>query len=285
MKTLADVMELVIARLEAPSPHTTRSYRDGIRRFSAMTGLRTVTDLQKTTPKHLQACLDRIRDAKSYRPATVRHAFMLGRVVARYLVREGLLEASPFRELERIRVGRNVPEWNVLGPGELERVLAAVPKRSVTRVIFTWLAGMGLRAGELLGLRLANLSKERGRWVIAFTGKGGKKVRMAVKPEARAALEAWWEESGYTPTLPTHPLLADENGNALAYIWLYRTVCRTTKRVLGHRVTPHGLRATYVTRLVKEKGLYAAQKMARHASDTTTRRYIRGDEVLDEEEL
>lgn len=286
---LTYVVERIIERLEKPSEHTVRAYRASAVRFTKMTGIRTVKDFAAATPKHLQDCLDTERASKRYRPATVRHAFTLGKQMARWLVREGHMEVTPFRDLERIRVGRNVPEWNVLGEGELERVLAALPKRSILRVVITWLVGMGLRAHELSKLTLGDLTREKSRWVIHFTGKGAKRVKMAVTPEARAALEAWWEEvranKGLVPTLPEHALVGDLDGAPVDPSWMYKRISSHTQKVVGHKVTPHGLRATFVTRIAREKGLYAAQQLARHAHDSTTRRYIRGDVVLSEEDF
>lgn len=286
---LADVLEEVLEGREELSERTRRAYRFAITRFEALTGIGSVQQLAKATPRSLQAALDRARRDAKYKPASVRLSFMVARKVARYLVREERLDESPFRDLEPVRVGNNVPEWNVLSPEELDKVLGNLPKRSLQRVVFTWLGGLGLRVNELLSLRYGDLKQEKQRWVIRFVGKGGRTFSMAVPAEARAALEAWWSEvrtlKGLVPTLAEHALLGDLDGEPLSYRWTYDMVRGVTEAAVGHAVTPHGLRASYITRVAREKGLAAAQKMARHRSPQMTQRYIRGEEVLDEESL
>lgn len=289
MSKLSVVLEDVLAAREGLSPKTARAYRYAVKRFEAITGISTVKGLSFATPKTLQASLDKVRLAKTYKPASVKLAFMVAKKLARYLVREERLKASPFRDLEPVRIGNNVPEWNVLAPDELEKVLSRLPVGSIDRVVFTWLGGLGLRVNELLELRFGDLRQEKTRWVIRFIGKGGRTFSMAVPPEARAAMEAWWrvvrESQGLVPTLPEHALLGDLDGEPLQYRWVYEMVRRVSKLHAGHPITPHGLRASFITRLAREKGMAAAQKMARHTTMRMTQRYVRGEEVLDEEEV
>jgi integrase len=293
VERLSDVLEEMFERLPAPpqgrSSKTEKAYRDAVLRFARITGCSTVAELEKLTPRELQAKVDETLRSKTYAPATVALTLMVAKKLARYLVREERLPASPFRELEPVRVGNNVPEWNVLSPEEAEKVLESLPKRSLSRVVFTWLLRMGLRVDELLGLKYGDLTVEPSRWVIRFRGKGRHTYRMAVHHEARAALEAWWEEvkaeKGKVPSEPDDALIADLDGRPVPYPWVFHTVTSTTKRVVGHRVTPHGLRASFITRVAREKGLEAARKLARHTNVKMTWRYVRGDVVLDEEEL
>lgn len=286
---LVDVLEEVLARNEDLSAKTVRAYRYAVRRFAALTGISTVSALAKATPRTLQAALDRARRDGTYKPSSVRLAFTVAKKLARHLVREEQLATSPFHDLEPIRVGDNVPRWNVLLPDELEKVLAALPAGSIDRVVFTWLGGLGLRVNELLELRFGDLSQEKTRWVVRFVGKGKRSFAMAVPPEARAALEAWWRVvdsfKGRVPSRPDDALLADLDGEPLQYRWVYEMVKRVSKLHAGHSITPHGLRASYITRLARQKGLVAAQKMARHTTLRMTQRYVRGEEVLDENAL
>ncbi len=77
----------------------------------------------------------------------------------------------------------------------------------------------GLRAGELVGLRLKQVSCEHGAWWIDVVGKGSKHGRVAVPPMALGALKGYLdlrslplEPRRWTAHMPLVATLKEEAG-------------------------------------------------------------------------
>ncbi len=158
----------------------------------------------------------------------------------------------------------------------------------------------GLRAGELVGLRLGQLQVDgHGEHWLDLVGKGGKAGRVAVPSLARAALDAYLTQRGLPTTRsrwdPSTPLLANlQEDSAPITSARLRTMLRRFFETAAaaiekdsptaadklRRATPHWLRHTHATHaLDRGAELTSVRDNLRHASISTTSTYLHGDEA------
>ena len=133
----------------------------------------------------------------------------------------------------------------------------------------------GVRVGELVGLDLDDL--DRDRLVLRVLGKGRKERAVPYGQPAAVALEAWLARG--------RPHLRDETSEAALFLGARgRRIDQRAVRTLVHRrlaevpgapdMGPHGLRHSAATHLLEGGAdLRSVQEMLGHASLATTQRY------------
>lgn len=179
------------------------------------------------------------------------------------------LGLGPARRVTRQRLPRAAPR--ALDVDQLRRLLRAVEARGDrrARAVIALMAFAGLRVSEVANLDYEDiaLSARTGRVTIR-SGKGGQARQVPLPAEARAALNDW---------LATHPrigpLFPGPDGRALSVRSHHRSVT-TAASAAGITCSPHALRHTYVTRLVRQGiDLPLVADLAGHRRLETTRRY------------
>lgn len=272
-------VEDVLAQLTAGLTDSVKAeYRNAWRRVWPRET--TVAEYARVTADQLEVAAGKVLE--QYKPSTVQHTFMVLRRAWGALRRAQLVEGNPFAGMERIR-GAKVPLWNVAEPGEVEKLEKAYPPGSLERAVLLMLGLHGLRAAELAKLTWGSVTEERGDKVIAWRAKMGRVRRMALQPAALAAVLAWRARCGARDE-PLSPLVPRRGGKRpLTRFGVTYLVRRACERTLGHRVTAHGLRATYISDVIGRKGIEAARQLAGHESIVTTQRYSRWSIIKDDE--
>jgi len=175
---------------------------------------------------------------------------------------------------------------------QLEALLGAVSTRGVTGrrnlALLTLMADSGLRLAEALALTTRDLVREGKVITQAHVrcGKGGKRADVTVTARAAARLDRWLvdrqaaglgvglvfctmsqgQASGYSGGGELVP------GGELSPRYVRDVVARSAARAgIATRVTPHTLRHTFATHLLRQTGnLELVRKAMRHARVTTT---------------
>lgn len=213
---------------------------------------------------------------KKFQPATIR----LTCSVAKRVWKQGQMLGAipdeapyPFRHL-RIRMGgvrANVPEWNVLQKSEVAKLEAALSHYPRDLAIFRALVMQGWRASELCKLTWEDLRQgDSGATYALFIGKGSKEARVVIHPKVLEAAQVWKGKKRTGPFIGR-----DRKGTPLTRQYLNRLVTQWTKKTVGHKVTPHGLRATFISRASEQFGIEKASQLARHSDINLTKRYTR----------
>lgn len=188
---------------------------------------------------------------------------------------------------------------------ELEAFLDAINTRSTTGkrnlALLTLMADTGIRVGEALGLQTGDIVFEHGQ----ITGiklrhtKSGSAANVSVPQRAAVRLAAWLDEredqgigngavfctiskgkcvhpdhgdDGFKPDTTTETQL--QPGKAISPTYVAQVVTRLADRAgIEQRVTPHTLRHTFATHMLRKTGnLQLVSKALRHADVTTTAR-------------
>jgi site-specific recombinase XerD len=157
----------------------------------------------------------------------------------------------------------------ILSPAEVRRLLAAAayPRH---RLMLRLAYGCGLRLGEVLRLRVADLDGGRGMlWVRG--GKGGKDRGVPLPPCLLEELRAYWRVHR-----PPDYLFANRQGRPLHGASLQRALGQALAASgLTKPATVHTLRHCYATHLLEAgTDLPTLQRLLGHNSVQTTMRYL-----------
>lgn len=150
------------------------------------------------------------------------------------------------------------------------------PHRNLT--MLRLMLATGLRAGEVVALRPEHVDLDTCRLIVR-EGKGAKDRTLWFSDEIREAVEEWLERRPESEWLfPTR------DGGQLSTRYLRAMVSRIAEEAEipeADRVSPHTLRHTFATELLREtKNLRLVQKALGHASIQTTQVYTH---IVDEE--
>ncbi|MEV4346709.1 tyrosine-type recombinase/integrase [Actinoplanes sp. NPDC049596] len=262
------------------SEHTRAAYRRDVQAWLAWCAQREADPL-RCTFLDVNAYA-RGLEAQGLAPATV--ARKLSGVSSWYdfLVKVRAIEANPVGGADRPYVERDHSSTVGLSPEEVDALLRAAEQAGARHfAALTFLADLGLRVGELVGLDFADVGWERGHRTVRFIGKGGRPRRRALTPGASAALDAYLAVRGDREG----PLFMTSTGSRLDRHAVFRLV-RRLARVAGiagaDRLSPHSLRHAFAT-TARAEGvpLEDVQDAMGHADPRTTRRYDRDRHNLD----
>jgi integrase/recombinase XerD len=198
------------------------------------------------------------------------------RGLSRFLVRERAIATDPSELFDAPRLGRRLPRGLTLD--EVERLLvtpdAATARGRRDRAMLHVLYAAGLRVSELVGLRVADLDRERG--VVTVLGKGGKRRLVPLTPLAVHLCQEYLAGDRKDRVEPgDNALFLSPRGGPLTRQGFWK-ILRGHAIAAGitHDVSPHRLRHSFATHLL-ERGadLRLVQAMLGHANVATTEVY------------
>ena len=257
------------------SGNTLAAYGADLRRFSAFLMDRGIDARRFTRPDFLDHLTGLREEGLSARSAA-RHVSTL-RSFFRFLVREGVLAASPVSGVKAPRLGRPLPKYLTLS--QVDRLLAApdghTPEGIRDRAMLTIMYASGLRASEVVTLRLENVDANAG--FLYVLGKGGKE---RVVPVADVALSVLGEYIGsarqrFLGKRFSNDLFLSRHGKAITRQTLWNRIRRWALAAgIEQRISPHTLRHSFASHLLAGGAdLRAVQAMLGHADIATTQIY------------
>lgn len=236
--------------------------------------------------QHTQAL--RAKLAERYRPATVNHMLSALRGVLSQAENLGLISADDFRRTTKLKGvrGETLQKGRSLDGDELKLLLTTCQKDNTLKgirdvALVAVLYGAGLRRSEMVKLDLKDFDLKENSLKIR-SGKGGKD-RLTYLGQGPAAVLANWvkargDEAGplFLPVNKAGKLLKRRLSDQ-AVLWILEQ--RGKEAGLAH-FSPHDMRRTFISDLLDAGAdIATVQKLAGHASVTTTARYDRRGEV------
>ena len=195
-----------------------------------------------------------------------------------FLVMEQIIESNPTVNLGAPRIGRALPD--PLSIDEIEQLLALpastdTPEGLRDLTMLDLLYATGMRVSELTALDLEDLDIADGS--VRCLGKGGKERIIPVHIGAIELLKSYIQNARpvlageKTPTA----LFLNRRGNRLTRQGFWLILKGYTEEAgLNGRVTPHTLRHSFATHLLRGGApLRHVQELLGHASITTTQIY------------
>jgi integrase/recombinase XerD len=158
----------------------------------------------------------------------------------------------------------------ILSPEEVAAFLEAVPTVR-DRVALTTAYATGLRASEVVGLRIQDIDKSR-MVIHVVNGKGGKQRYVMLSPKLLGILRAYW-----TIERPRPWLFPGRGGDKPLDPSTLNAACAAAVEATGisKQATLHSLRHAFATHLV-EQGVDVSivQALLGHSHLSTTMRYV-----------
>jgi integrase/recombinase XerD len=235
------------------------------------------------TREHLREFLRTQRARRQLAPASMKVLVVALRHLVAHLRREAILTHDLLPALDLPRLDQHLPD--TLSEAEVDKLLTielpSTPLGLRDRAILEVLYASGLRASEIVGLRLENYLRTDG--LLRVTGKGDRERVVPVGTSAVGAIDAWLARG--------RPLLVKartggevfigEHGRRLTTARLWQIVQEMAK--LGgveKKIWPHLLRHSFATHLLgRGADLRAIQEMLGHASLATTQVYTHVDQA------
>ncbi len=215
------------------------------------------------------------QEADGLSPATVARRLAAIASFYEYAIEAGLPVADGTNPAARVRRPKVSQESPRLGLSRSEaRSLLATAEAGLPRdeALVTLLLVQGFRVSEALGIRLEQITPERGVMRADVTRKGAIATKITLTPRTLKAVERArvGRVDGFVVT-------GADGVSALSQRTAHRIIGRLAKAAgIDHAISPHSLRHTFVT-LALEDGvpLHKVQDSAGHKSPETTIRYNR----------
>jgi integrase/recombinase XerD len=194
----------------------------------------------------------------------------------KFLVRERVVPEDPTMLVERPKLPKKLPR--VLSYEEVERLLGApdtrTPRGLCHAAMLHLMYASGLRVSELVGLRVADLDRQRG--LVAPLGKGGKRRLVPVGEVALDMVDRYLSEVRALTVAPEETaLFVSSRGGHYSREHFWRLVRDYAVGVgIVPLPSPHKLRHSFATHLLRGGAdLRAVQAMLGHADLGTTEIY------------
>ncbi len=240
-------------------------------------------------------------------PATVNLTLAVFRGIAREARNANALSDEEYRRIcevkadkgERLTRGRAVPTGELtalvracardMGPAGVRdaAMLAALYTGGLRRSVLAALYTGGLRRSELAALALDDYTAAPPALRVLH-GKNDKQRVVPIPASAAAALDRWIALRGrahgalFVPIDQAGRIAAVGDGTGMSAHAIYKMLTKRATQAGVPPLTPHDMRRTFVGDLLTAgNDISAVQRMAGHASVTTTQRYDRrGEEVM-----
>lgn len=233
--------------------------------------------------EHIRAYLRAQRTEKRLAPSSMKINVVALRHFFAHLKREGIIEHDLMPALDLPRLDHLLPE--TLSEAEVNQLLSLelpeTPLGLRDRALLEVFYASGLRAGEIVGLRLENFLREEK--LLRVIGKGNRERMVPVGEKAMTAIDGWLSRGRPSLVKPKTggELFLGEHGRRLttARVW---QIVREMARLAGlqKKIWPHLLRHSFATHLLNHGAdLRAIQEMLGHASLATTQIYTHVDQA------
>jgi integrase/recombinase XerD len=252
------------------------SYRRDLAQFAAWLDAR-ATSLPGAQRADVEAFLADQYRSKAKATSIARRLSALRRFFG-LLLQQGTIDADPTLRIRAPKLPRRLPKN--LTEAQVEALLA-VPDVGATlglrdRAMLETLYATGLRVSELVGLKLAQVSRDAG--VVRVLGKGSKERLVPLGDEAVAWLDRYLAEA--------RPALAGAGGSDAMFLttrggpmtrqafWALIKRCAVKAGIPAASLSPHVLRHAFATHLLNHGAdLRVVQLLLGHADITTTTIY------------
>lgn len=217
-------------------------------------------------PRHVRLFLASLSDLSA---ATIRRTLYGVSSFFGYLVTAEIIDQNPAATVDPPKLKRKLPE--VPSKQECQRMMNACETPTEELVIGLLLLA-GLRRCEVLGLDLSDVAADLSS--LRIEGKGGHQRLVPVSSRLRRILENHLAARG---AANSPALLLNAVANRMQPTTFYRLFSRVIARagLSGSGITPHGLRHTFASELVRSGvDIVTVSELLGHSNISTTSVYL-----------
>lgn len=274
------------------SVYTRRNYRQALMEFTGWheTERGTWPDWRSLQRDDFRAFL-RFLGRKQAGRSAIQLRFSALRTFFKFLVRRGVVEATPIKNLALPKPEKRLPKF--LTPAQMlalldaplqelkRRQTAATPDERVDPVpflrdvaILEAIYSCGLRISELVGLQAGDLDWDE--QLVRVRGKGKKERQVPIGEPALKAIRTYWDQLLEPPTGTQPVFLRSAKKRIALQSCAFARQLKQYLAVAGldPAITPHKLRHSYATHLLDAGAdLRSVQELLGHAHLVTTQIY------------
>lgn len=252
------------------SEHTIKSYENDIVQFLNFIMGIGLKDIRDVKVNHIRSFLSHLLN-NGYSNTSLARKVSSIKAYMKFLIRIGRIAQNPAISIKSPKRKRKAPSF--LTEREMEELFNLLPKNNIFDIrniaIFELLYGSGLRASEIVNLKISDINFYN-ETVSVF----GKRKKYRILPLTKKSVESLkeyiklrGEKEGF--------LFLSKNEKRLTQRDLQRIVNRFISQVTTlTRMSPHTLRHTFATHLLtKGADLRAVQELLGHSSLSTTQIY------------
>ena len=260
-------------------PVTIRNTYTGLFFFLRFIKERGKSSVEEVERGDLEAFVEHEQD-RGLKITTVKLRLATVKAFLRFMIEEGVLKEDVFPWKLNLKIPERLPR--AMDPEDVAKLLAA--KVSVRdRAMILLLLRTGMRIGELLSTRMADIHMEEQKMLI-YQGEKNQRGRVVYfSPDAKEALGAWMHQRDKRREL----VFYNPKGKQLSYPAARMIFVKYLDQAgLSHKgYTLHCLRHTYATDLINARmPLECLEKLLGHTSLDVTRRYaVLSDKTKEEE--
>jgi site-specific recombinase XerD len=234
-------------------------------------------DVLETDKEDLRNFLGHLKTERNYSPSAVLRKLATLRSFFKFCLREDYVNKNP---LDYITAPKNVTKLPVfLTDDEVDQLINASYSKTYSikgkrnHAIIMLLLGGGLRVSELVNLKMRDIEFNNNSFIIKIKGKGNKERMIPIMNRVKDVLEMWLKER---PSSECENIFINLKTLMLLSVDTIQYLVRTTSIEAGikKRVTPHKLRHTFATNLMKNNAnIVSIQELLGHSNLNTTRIY------------
>lgn len=247
---------------------TLKAYRADLRRFTAFLG-QSFPEVHTPQQVSRQMVMRFGLSLSGLAPRTVRRKMACVCSFFRYLVDLDEIERNPAVRIPLPKVPETLPRHLNI---ETVRAALAATRTPREHCLVVLLATTGIRRAEAAAIRVPDLDLPHRQLLVH--GKGLKERLLPLLPEAVSAIRS------YLAGRETGPLFLTQDGRAIKGYLVGMILDRVVARagLTGQKITPHALRHTLATELVRDgTDIRTVQELLGHSDLKTTARYLHSD--------
>ncbi len=258
------------------SPHTLESYARDLQNYMRFLEEGQISAKEGYSPAHPTAFFKFLKGG-GLGPRSQARVLSAVKGFFKFLLREGLLEKSPWQRVNAPRVVPRLP--SVMTRPEVETLLRqpdpGKPIGTRDRAMLELLYATGLRVSELVSLSINDINLEVG--YLRSRGKGSKERIVPIGRSAVSALKNYLEGPRRQWALRSSDgtLFLGRRGRRLTRQGFWKLLRNYARQAgIQKRITPHVLRHSFATALLEGGAdLRSIQSMLGHADIATTQIY------------
>lgn len=260
------------------SLHTIEAYKKDISNFIDFLNREAINNLQEVDYIIIRNYLGTLYDDE-LQSSTIARKLSSLRSFYDYLLRHQEVKDNPFVLTKAPKLEKKNPDFlfyeeiNEL----LDKIDESTPLGIRNRAIIELMYASGLRASEVVGMKLGDV--DRSRQVIHILGKGKKERYVPFHELALECLDRYLDEARFSLMVNAKEkhqyVFVNKNGNPLTTRGLRDILDRMALNTgIGRRLHPHAIRHTFATHLLDQGAeLRFVQEMLGHSNLSTTQIY------------
>lgn len=251
------------------SHHTERSYLSDLEQLFDFLGEKKLEDMDHGALRQFVAHLMKLKIKKS----SIARKLSAIRTFYRYLNRQGVLNDNPARLISTPKREHRLPA--VLTVDDAMQLMESPKSVDAAwlrdRAVLETLYSTGIRASELVGMNIEDISRQER--LVRIRGKGRKERIVPIGRKAIDAIDAYIGGGKRRATL--NAVFTGPSGKRLTARTVQRILENYRKKLgLAQKASPHTLRHSFATHMLESGAdLRALQELLGHASLSTTQRY------------